>query len=495
MRFIRRKVKDGANPRTKSGPTARRTTCAIAATLCSLVCLTALASASAAAQDDDGQLLELRVGGLRVSAVPGLNIDISSAPPPPTLTETFDEQLQRLANAVPEFGGFYVNEDTDTLFVYLTQDLPGVKDNVVRLLRAAFGLTSGDLAPGTAPRSYSRTVVLRAQYPFSQLKQWHDRMAHDVLATPGVVMTDIEDTKNRLLVGVESLASKSAVETALTRAGVAREAVDIEVRPAMQPYGTNNDRIRPVVGGIQTGGPGACTMGPIANRGGVMGFVTNSHCTQTAGGVEGTRFYQPQARGQKFLGRVGTDINDLGTETVDPPWDPNLATSASLCPKGRVCRFSDAAFVRFSSSPSPPMSSPSLHRHGHVAVPPGHAYNSTEYNGDTVQFDEVRNPWTGLTMWKEGRTTGLTWGNVRNTCANENQAGTNRTLFCQIRADVLSGPGDSGSPAMTASTHPYAKLSGVLWGGASGVSSFSPIPNVVHYRELGGMYFCASYRC
>jgi hypothetical protein len=83
-----------------------------------------------------------------------------------------------------------------------------------------------------------------------------------------------------------------------------------------------------MTGGLQIETSGKyCTLGFTALQSGTLGFVGNSHCTQTQGGVESTPAYQsvyPQL---------------AGTELTDPYY-----TSGGSCPAGRICRHSDSAF-------------------------------------------------------------------------------------------------------------------------------------------------------
>ncbi|HEX2489846.1 MAG TPA: hypothetical protein VHR27_10600, partial [Blastocatellia bacterium] len=129
--------------------------------------------------------------------------------------------------------------------------------------------------------------TLQAQYGFLQLKAWHDQQRLKTLAIPGVVMTSIAESKNRLLIGVKDASVIARVELELFNLGVPREAVNIVETEPVEEFQSLQDTTRPALGGtqIQRGGGGTCTMGFTAVRQGQAGFVTNSHCTGIRGVV------------------------------------------------------------------------------------------------------------------------------------------------------------------------------------------------------------------
>ncbi len=57
-------------------------------------------------------------------------------------------------------------------------------------------------------------------------------------------------------------------------------------------------------------GNSLCTLGFHVSRDFSPGFVTNSHCSNVQGGVEGTEYFQPTV----------TAANFIGTEVMDPPY-------------------------------------------------------------------------------------------------------------------------------------------------------------------------------
>ena len=170
----------------------------------------------------------------------------------------------------------------------------------------------------------------------TELKQWYDDMQDAVWAVPGVNMTDLDEGKNRLEIGVDEKAVERAVEEELAKLGIPREALIIGVRerPVIGSH-TLQDKIGIIEAGYQIASShGICTLGFNTDRSGEAGFVTAGHCTEPLpwdGGVDGTNFYQPTV----------APVNLIGVETIDPTF-----FSGGLCPAGRVCRYSNSAFLK-----------------------------------------------------------------------------------------------------------------------------------------------------
>src|SRR5262249_54647974 len=154
---------------------------------------------------------------------------------------TIDEQFAAVARRTPSFGGMYMDEERNVLYVYSWDQSAGA----AAVARDAIAAVFGDQPPG------ARVQILTARYGFPELKAWHDRMSPGVLDVRGVVMTDIDDRSNRLTVGVESLKTKGAIEDRLFELGIPAEAVNIVETPAVALENSLRDRHRPLVGGLQ----------------------------------------------------------------------------------------------------------------------------------------------------------------------------------------------------------------------------------------------------
>ena len=149
-------------------------------------------------------------------------------------------------------------------------------------------------------------------------------------------------------------------------------------------------------------------------QGSTNGFVTNSHCTSTQGGVENTPYWQPSESGS----------NEFGTEIRDP----NYEFGTSDCPAGRRCRASDSALVQLSGNNA------GLGQFARIARPVcANCGNLTIGNGGDRRFritSEGTVP-VGSRVHKVGRTTGWTNGTHTNSCVTVNVSGTDLTLTCQ----------------------------------------------------------------
>lgn len=382
---------------------------------------------------------------------------------------TLDDLFAEVAGRVPAFGGMFIGPDK-RLHVYLLDAQQGAAAEAA--LIAVFGrerLGQGGIQ------------VLQGRYGFLQLKDWHDRHRAVTLAIPGVVMTGIAESNNRLKIGVEHSALFNRVEQELINLGVPLEAVKLVETKPVKFLQTLQNTTRPLLGGLRitNSGGGECTLGFLAVRQGQAGFVTNSHCTNTTGGVEGTVFHQAIISGV---------TNRVGVETVDPQFFTGWPCVNSLY--GKKCRRSDSAFVRRDggTSQSTPLASAEL---GYIASPQP---NSLTVLGKYKIVAEVPVPIEGEYLNKVGKTTGLTGGEVCDTCVDINVKDTDITLICQDRVEGFAKPGDSGSPVFTWNSaslppgaDPPAKLYGILWGGdeEGEIFAFSAMGNIQGNGELG----------
>lgn len=370
--------------------------------------------------------------------------------------ETYDDRLARVGAQVPGFGGMFYKGGT--LMVYMKNQEGPVDQNSMILIERAI---TNEIFVGQ-PQAEEGLEIIRGRYDFLQLKAWHDQISPFVLGIPGVVSTDIADDLNLLRIGIQDQETIEMVREDLNKLGVPNEAVVIEItEPIVQQL---QARRRPLVGGLQINFPGfLCTLGFIANRTGVRGFATNSHCTATQGGVQNTVYDQPVTSGT---------TNRVGIEIADPTY-----FTGGQCPAGRQCRFSDSSFVEV-PHPSGPATTTSL---GIIARPPS---GNTTWNGvDIFTITATGDPAVGQAAAKVGRTTGRTDGSVQSVCVNTNVGGTDITQLCQTIATFGSGAGDSGSAVFQITSGNNVTLRGLFWGSNGTTAAFSPFSAV--QNELG----------
>jgi hypothetical protein len=210
-----------------------------------------------------------------------------------------------------------------------------------------------------------------------------------------------------------------------------------------------------------------CTLGFIAVRGGVTGFITNSHCTSKEFQPDGTVHHQP------------LPPNPVGAEASDPP-----AFNCGV--SGLKCRWSDSVFDQLYGGAAASL--------GYIASTAGVNDGSITIAGlYLIAFKHAGNAETETTLRKVGRTTGQTEGVVTNTCADVRPIGSRVIRLCQ---DIVSAGtaivagGDSGSPVFKLADNPdtaevEVEPYGVLWGGSSDGTTFvySPLTNIE--KDLG----------
>lgn len=369
-----------------------------------------------------------------------------------------DEELIRMGREIPGFGGLFYDE----------QGYPNVY------------LLDPEGSGASALKALSPEVRLRrGEYEFERLAEWRMEL-RPLLALPGVVFLDADEARNRVVIGIDSTSrSKSldreGLESRLASTGVPRPAVVVVEAEPFKPFVGVQDKFRPVPAGVQilfhfSGNLyGSCTLGFNAKRGNVSGFVTNAHCSQVQGELDGARYFQSTP----LSGAIGTEVMDPGYFTGAP------------CPAGRSCRMSDSLFVKYDNA--------KLGQLGKIIKPiaPDAGGQSLAVNPASARFAIKSRGGSGLVgdvLHKVGRTTGWTSGSVISTCLDGNAEGS-KTVLCQtvVRAD--GGPGDSGSPVFYRSGPKNARLAGILWGGTNSpegtIYIFSPLGNIE--KELGAL--------
>lgn len=365
---------------------------------------------------------------------------------------TLDDQLVELAERIEGFGGLFVDEN-GRLNVFLEN--------------------FNQAAPF---RAIDPDVQLHpAQFDFAELQEWRVNARSTVLGRDAAVFVDVDETQNRVRIGVDRSAGPKAAAgllRTLEAAGVPSDAVVIEPTDPIFPVATLQDRIRPVPGGMQIRFSSfLCTLGFNAFRDGVSGFVTNSHCTDRQGRNSGTEYFQP-------LDQVANQF--IGTEQADPSYFRNQ----NGCPRGSQCRFSDSAWASYDSA--------SLSAGDEIARPDGTNNGSLTIDSNTPRFpisakDTGGNQLVGTVVNKVGRTTGWTFGDVDGSCVDVNVAQSNITLLCQTIVNAGVGGGDSGSPVFAWDGSSDVTLSGILWGGNSAGTLFVFSPLSAIEQELGAL--------
>ncbi|MGQ0641172.1 MAG: hypothetical protein ACT4P6_10450, partial [Gemmatimonadaceae bacterium] len=240
-----------------------------------------------------------------------------------------------VAQAVPGFGGYFIDAaGRPTVYLLNTAQRPAAEAALNAFL-AERGFTAADLQ------------VRQGTHLYTQLDSWYRAVKPSAFGVAGIVMGDVDEGANRLYFGVSTPLAALGVSNVLSALGIPSSAVTVEVRAPIARVSTLRERVRPLQGGLQINffptPPGVspvtlvCTLGFNVERFGVLGFMTNSHCSNVEGGEETpTDYYQNrQANGAPDF---------IGTELDDPHWTSQLNLD---CPPPLACRWSDAALVAY----------------------------------------------------------------------------------------------------------------------------------------------------
>jgi hypothetical protein len=338
---------------------------------------------------------------------------------------------------------------------------------------SAFVLAACSDAPGpNEPSARDQSPAAeRSQVAQDRLAALFPHASSDILALPGTVYADHDEIRGKLVFGVENENAIPGISRSLEARGLTAGEYEVVTTEPIRMLATLRDVFRPTIAGIQIHFGGyLCTMGFNVDHAGGRSFITNSHCTNTQGGVEGTNYYQPTS---SLSGGI------IATEVADPVY-----VSGGVCSAGRVCRRSDASRALYNSG--------TASSRGIIAKTTGVNNGSLTTVADVFSVTSQDNSSTNFTgaIHKVGRTTGWTSGNVSGTCVNVNVSGTNIQQLCQTlvtnNSAAIVGSGDSGSPAFKIVSGNNVQLVGILWGGGGSTQFvFSPLKNI--QDELGAV--------
>jgi hypothetical protein len=277
-----------------------------------------------------------------------------------------------------------------------------------------------------------------------------------------IAFTDIDERANRIAIGVSTVQSIAYLRERARIIGVPSEAVVFEVaQPARWRYSLQT-RSRPTVSGLQisptSSNLGACTLGANARYRDGSGtfdgeryFITAAHCTTNIGVNDGIQVGQP------------TIAHTIGIEVIDPPYFTNASNSA--CPVNFNCRYSDAALFQYDDSVTYKFAQRPTTLNNNDTIP----YMATSQ----IKYQDGQlYPWNGaiyngLSVYKIGRSTGTTLGDILRTCIDQtvfNPFATNIKMLCQMVADFHDDDGDSGAPVYYNSPSQGITLMGIHWG-------------------------------
>ena len=390
--------------------------------------------------------------------------------------ETLDDRFFRVATQAPGFAGAYY-ADSGALTIAVK---PGRKSLTSReasrslsALTRVFG--KGVLRPMPSSRRsqprFGRVEYRLADYRFDDLYRWYARL-RPVLKIRGVAYTDIDERRNRLVVGVSGGKPTAAIANYISASGIPFSSVLFEDSQELYYYYSGSiigSEQRPALSGIELGtqAGGRCTIGfnvwfpdwwwssP--------GFVTAGHCG-TPGDLSADSFEQPE----------GGDV--IAAEHNNPGF-----WSGGDCPTDG-CRYSDSALVRYDND---------VEFAGSASIIRTLNFNASVNVDESNQTIDIagESPWllSGDEVHKVGVGRGWTIGTIGDTCVDRAAPGdASRTFLCQYDANSLdTSPiacvGDSGAPVFFwhETIAPQAALAGILFAGTEAQCSstyvFSPM--------------------
>jgi hypothetical protein len=332
--------------------------------------------------------------------------------------KTFDDEFADIAAAAPGFAGMYFRDGQ--LIVRTTRATP---DHLV--LSAIQHVNAGVRFDGVAAAVAADKVALEpAEFDFLTLRTWAAIMV-PALSESKVQLFDIDESLDRIRIGVLDRADGDAIAGVLRSLGVPSHAVVVQVTGQVKFQTDLDDYLRPFPGGMRVNN---CTVGVNvdASEDG-EGFITAAHCTDEWGGDgDFTSFYQPSY--PDYVGYEWVD-GDLGEYRSD-----------TNCPSPYLCRYSDAAFISFDDANDA--------YHGAIARTTG--LGSTTISSSTPRFLLNEPPTGSLLVGTDinimGSAGGWHAGEVTATCVWVPGPPDNTRLLCQWEADYGSSNGDSWAP-------------------------------------------------
>ena len=139
----------------------------------------------------------------------------------PSIYQDPNELLEEASDEIPGFGGVFLSKRGTVLNVYLTEieTDPQKLEEIRKKIEEMF-----DVEPGL------RLNVIKGNYTITQLSEWYDLMRSEgIWDQDGVFMTDLDEGKNELYIGVLSEWDVEGVYTFLEGLDIPREAVTVAV--------------------------------------------------------------------------------------------------------------------------------------------------------------------------------------------------------------------------------------------------------------------------
>ena len=390
----------------------------------------------------------------------------------PSIVRTVRERLLDVGAEVPEFSGFYVDDEGATVIKLVGPSVaaPGGTDRGLLEQRAAASLRTHLHLPSGSPVRYEAGTVRYAEL-YDLFHRVRDAVAHARRDIPFVLGIDMRSSSVRLEVASHELDAMRRLVASVdanhlvdfrSLAGQlvmpmdrAISSVSVDVSPLSSPAPCSNNllcrfSVNPA-SGIEIGRsiffdfqtlPYRCSVGFNAVLDAPVGIlasvpagqrylITASHCTATYGFNSGDVVRQNQQ----------TTVDTYATEVSDPSWPIGVF--------GRPQRYSDASLMQVGR-----VTTGAQWRFGRVYVT--NSAGSTAILGETQLRSAFGGGGYAVGYWgapvvKTGRTTGTSQGRFRDLCFDlygvadsDPSRGVSTDLLCQNRIEIRNGGGDSG---------------------------------------------------
>jgi len=390
----------------------------------------------------------MRITNISLVAVLCLfTFSLLAADAPPLYFGALEKQFADFEKDVPGFGGWHFEKDGSAVVL-----LKNVMASPVAIGRLETILAARPPALRGRHAARKAAVGVRpVRFAFSELAQFRQAISSNIPA--GVHMIDLDEVRNVVSVAVDDEEAIGAVRATAARLGIPNAALRVRLEPPAVTRVTLHDYQRPVRGGLAIGvADGTCTVGvngywrPYGTSNVYPAFITNSHCTSTDMGYDGSAAYQ----GGSYI----------GSEYYDPP-PMNSAPcgwgGGSMYP----CRWSDTAVFLY-ADPS------SQHGGSTIVETDSYAFRAAASSQNVIGYQsmtgQVQLNTVGDWLDKIGATSGWTYGSVTATCLHIRTSGSVAWVICQDESDVFSAGGDSGS-AMFKGYSDHVDWAGILFAG------------------------------
>ncbi len=433
-----------------------------------------------------------------------------------------EEHSVALAQEVPTFGGYYI-DDVGNLHAYLL-DVKQSGQARAALAQVLAERQRNYTSTERRLRTRSEIVIHQGRFTFLHLADWRNQIENFTTTVPGVVWVGLDEHINRVAMGVDRThpaAVEALVAQKLTELGIPREVVSFEPTdpitiqdcdpaaggdcsdpcilnpddPSCQaeqdpctidpdsctdpgtiypedpsfsyapvPVKTLGSTFDRMFGGIRIQNPaaaGRCTLGFPVYYDGRLAFVTNSHCTPSPENPDiNSNFYQPHW--------------NVRTPAVAKEWKDPYKRSYGY-------RLADAAIAEMTNNFGAYV--------GYVARPAIASLSTYATTGDTT-LAGGSSPWIRIkgegTVAKDalfdkiGATTGWTYGFARRVCIKYG------SMECVSWVAASAWGGDSGSPVLRYYGDNTALLVGMVYGKENGGFWMNPMSQIRKHFDASG---------